>query len=239
MQKIEDGILELPNLPSKIKSYKVLTGGTAKINQDEKLIITLDDKAALPEIYTIIELELEQSAMYIAPIETGFIEKSLVADAIVTASSHAFSNTTAQAVIYHSELEHKTKDYRVLIRCQNRNLPIPERLKDLPEWDFTPRERGFRLRYWRAAEEDLNATIEFDMGKPVTFSQVQIMEKFNRIRAFELQYLEGSEWISFYKGARMNLFSLKHKPVKAQKVRLLVSETEGGAPAIKMFDLYE
>lgn len=238
MQQIEDGILELPALPSKIKNYKVLTGGTATINQDEKLTISLDDKAALPEMYTIIELELEQSAMDIAPIETGFIEKSLVADAIVTASSQAYPNTTPEAVVYHSELEHKTADYRVLIRCQNRNLPIPEELKNLPDWSFTPRERGFRLRYWRAAEEDTNAALEIDMGKPVTFSQVQIMEKFNRIRAFELQYLKGSEWISFYKGGKMNLFSLKHEPINAQKVRLLVTETEDGAPAVKMFDLY-
>ena len=238
IQQIEDGILELPAMPVKIKNHKVLTGGNATIKQGDKLLITLDKKAAQPEMYTIVELELEQSAMDIAPIETGYMEKSLTADAVVTASSQAFPETSPEAVVYHSELEDKTGDYRVLIRCQNRNLPIPEGLENLPEWSFTPRERGFRLRYWRAAEEDTNATLEIDMGKPVTFSQIQIMEKFNRIRAFELQYFSDNRWISFYKGGKMNLFSMKHKPVTAQKVRLLVTETEGGGAAIKMFDLF-
>ena len=115
---------------------------------------------------------------------------------------------------------------------------MPERLQNLPERNFTPRERGFRLRYWRAGDEDKKAILEFDMGKPVTFSQVQIMEKFNRIRAFELQYFEEGEWISFYKGRKMNYFSLKQEQITSRKVRLLVTKSEGGAPAIKMFDLY-
>lgn len=167
------------------------------IEQNERIVISLDSKAAHPEVCAVVE-----------------------------------------AVIYRSDLEDITHDYRVLIRYQNRNLPIPERLQNLPERNFTPRERGFRLRYWRADDEDEKATLEFDMGKLVTFNQVQIMEKFNRIRAFELQYYEGGEWISFYKGSKMNYFSLKHEQIISRKVRLLLTKTEGGSPAIKMFDIY-
>jgi alpha-L-fucosidase len=237
-QQIEDGRLELPDLPSKIIKYKLLTEGKVSIVQEKRIIISLDSEAAFPEVCTVIELELEQSAMDIPPVSTGYGEKSLAADVKVTASSQKFPNTPPEAVIYHSELEDKTKDYRVLIRCQNRNLPIPPELQNLPAWGFTPRERGFRLRYWRAGDEDTRPVLEFDMGRPVIFSQVQIMEKFNRIRAFELQYLMDGKWITFYKGNRLNYFSLKHEPISAQRVRLLITKTEEGAAAIKMFDLY-
>jgi alpha-L-fucosidase len=238
MQKIEGGILELPKLPYKINSYKLLTEGKVSIEQHDNIIISLDSIASHPEVCTVVEVELEHSAMDITPLASDFSEISLSADAIVSASSQKYSNTPPGAVIYHSDLENITKDYRVLIRCRNRNLPIPERLQNLPEWGFTPRERGFRLRYWLADDEDNKATIEFDMGKQVTFNRVQIMEKFNRIRAFELQYFQEGEWISFYKGSKMNYLSLKHEQITSQKVRLLVTKTDGGAPAIKMFDIY-
>jgi alpha-L-fucosidase len=238
MQKINDGKLELPALPAKVNNCRILTKGSVSVRNRDNLVVTLNKEAADPEIYSIVELELDKNAMDIKPIDTDYSGKSFTADARVSASSQAYDKTSPEAVVYHSELEDITSDYRILIRNTNKGLPIPEELKKLRKWNFTPRERGFRLRYWRAAEDDKNPTLEIHLGNPVTFSKTKIMEKFNRIRSFTLQYMENDEWKTYYEGKRMNFFSLKHDPITAQKVRLIVSETEGGGPAIKMFDLY-
>jgi len=65
----EAGALKLPAIPAKIKSARALTGGAVDFKQDEKGIITLDIPAAdRDKIDTLIVIELEGSAMELAPV---------------------------------------------------------------------------------------------------------------------------------------------------------------------------
>lgn len=65
------GVFRLPALPAKIVSAKLLTGGEAKANQtDKELSLTLSPTDP-KEIDVIVKLELDQTAMDIAPIETS------------------------------------------------------------------------------------------------------------------------------------------------------------------------
>jgi hypothetical protein len=77
-----------------------------------------------------------------------------------------------------------------------------------------------------------------DMGKPVTFSKLYLMEKNNRIFEFKVEYLDGADWKELYSGKRLNFFSLKTVPVTTQRVRLRVLKTRGGPAQLHIFDLF-
>jgi len=240
MQHIEDGTLKLPALPLALKGARVLTEGSATVVSDGKtLLVALDETARRPSPVTVIELELDGDVMALALIETTGERETLAVNAVVAASSQRFDNTPPNAPILIPEIEENQGDYRKLWVLKNKGKEIPEELQGLTVYDFIMRARGFRTRYWMAAD-DKQPWLEVDLGEPKTISEVHLLEKFCRIRAFEMQYEKGGKWISFYKGGRMNFFDVKlAEPITAQKVRVVITErTKEGPPGIKIFDLF-
>jgi len=90
-----------------------------------------------------------------------------------------------------------------------------------------------------AAENDPKPWLAFDLGSSKTFKEVHILERGCRVRGFKLQYKEADNWVTFYKGKRMNFFDVNlETPVTAQEVRILFTKTEGGTPGITLVDLF-
>jgi hypothetical protein len=82
--------------------------------------------------------------------------------------------------------------------------------------------------FWEPEEKDLNPWVEIDLGKPQKMAQAIIYERGSAVKAFELQYLQGETWRTFYKG---NTLGAKSEPkfpkFTAQKVRLVLEEFSG------------
>jgi len=247
MQHIEDGILELPTLPLKLKTARVLRGGSVDVvSKSKTLVITMDEVIRRPDPITVIELEFDGNVMALSPVETGGERKPLTADVQARASSQRFNSekekTPAEATLYHTYLEENAQEYGRLERFKNRNkgVEIPDELASLPSYSFAARKRGYRFRYWMAEEKDKQPWLEVDLGEIKTIHEVHLMEKFYRIRGFDLQYEKAGKWITFYTGDRMNFFDVKlAKPITAQKVRVVITDrTKEGPPGLKIFDLF-
>jgi alpha-L-fucosidase len=84
------------------------------------------------------------------------------------------------------------------------------------------------------------AWLELDMGRPVTFKRAWISEAFpNRVRKFELQWLDGTQWKKVLSGTTIGETWSKGFPaVTAQRVRLNVLESSDG-PTIWEFQLFQ
>jgi len=241
-QQLEDGVLELPALPAKVLNYSLLSEGNCEFEQTpNKFIFSFDKIASNPDVVTVVELKLDKSPMDIDPVKTDTFNIPLTADCEVTASSQKFFITPPNTVIYHSKLDPYVGD---IMRQRNEMVEQKERqafmTKKQNEFGITFKlgPRHFKQRYWMAADDDSIPWIEVNMKEPVTFSQAHILEHHNRIKDFELQYFENNAWVSFYRGKQLNYFYYKNKPITAQRVRILVHETTGGPPAVKMFDLF-
>ncbi len=74
----ESGDLVLPAIPVKVKSAKVLTGGTAELKQGDKEISVGVPAGSRDEIDTLVVLELEGSAMEIEPVNSGSLSASVL-----------------------------------------------------------------------------------------------------------------------------------------------------------------
>jgi len=241
-QHLADGKLELPALPVKIKNYKLLTGGECKLEKEgEKFIFTFDEEASYPEVATIVELKMSKNLFDIEPISTEKTPVSLTNDSKVIASSEKFPSSIAKAVVYHSGFDTKLRDIMVqrkkLAGREKRKAFIAAKREELG-YGFEFGNRHFKKRYWMADDDDQQPWIEVDMGKTVTFDRVHIVEHNNRIKQFELQYFKEGQWKTFHTGKLLNYFNLKHSSISTSKVRLLITKTVGGPPAIKMIDLY-
>jgi alpha-L-fucosidase len=94
---------------------------------------------------------------------------------------------------------------------------------------------------WTARPDDDAPWILLDMGRPVTFQQIHLVEQHTRIRRFEIQCCDVDDhWQTVYQGTRMNFTDVRlAAPVTARKVRVNVLETVGGPPQISRFDLIE
>lgn len=80
--------------------------------------------------------------------------------------------------------------------------------------------------------------LEVDLGKPQTFDRLAVSEYDPRVRSFELQTKEGSEWKTFHKGTTMGKnFELRFGAVTAQHVRLNILDASDG-PTIFEFQLF-
>ena len=101
--------------------------------------------------------------------------------------------------------------------------------------------RGHFWRYWMPKEWDEQPWIEVDMGRPETFNQIGITELFGKVRGYELQYFDGTDWTTFFSRDSTidNLIVHLAKPITAQRVRLLITKTNGQFPTIVVFDLFE
>lgn len=222
------GVFTLPPLPMTILSSRVLTEGEVIVTQnDEGVELRLDDLSANPAISALVELTLDGDAMDIDPIEVED-RVSLTRDCDVSASSQVDDGSPPNAVVEHS-------DFLQALKTTNR--PKPEDF-DLP-YTFHWRERGFKWRHWIAADSDELPWIEVDFGRAVSFSEIQLLERHNRVRAFELQAMIDGEWSQLFETQKMNFFSYRFPPVTASKVRLVVLRTQAGAPGLMLFDVFE
>ncbi len=81
--------------------------------------------------------------------------------------------------------------------------------------------------------------LEVDLGEVRQFSSVMIDEAYaGRVKSFELQYKDGSEWKTFYKGEGIGeKFKAEFEPVKARYVRLFVKQASEG-PTINEFQIF-
>jgi|GEM_PF-1641288 len=241
-QHQEEGRLVLPSLPANVISYKLLTDGKCKMEQvSDEYVFILDKIASYPQVATILELKLDKKLMNTPPIQSDNITPSLTNDAKVLASSQKFSKTPGNAVVFHSDLDGVLKEImrerNSLTTAKEKNEFIARKEKQLG-YTFAFADRHYKKRYWMADDSDKKPWIEIDMKKPVMFNQVQIVEHQNRTEEFEIQYFKKDEWITFYKGKKLNYFDLKCNPITTKKVRLLITRFEGGPPAIKIFDLF-
>ncbi len=92
---------------------------------------------------------------------------------------------------------------------------------------------------WATDAGTKQAWLEIDMGKPMTFDRATINEAYGkRVQSFELQYQDGKQWKTAYKGTTIgeNFQTPKFEAVTAQHVRLnILDATEG--PTIAEFQL--
>jgi len=228
MQINDTGRLILPPLTGKILQSTILTEGKVSVTQSEEgITIGLDEIAGNPDISTIVVLKIEGNAMDITPIGVP-LRESLTKDKLIHASSAKDAKFPPEAILAHSDLE---KAFEKGARPSRPQFDLPHK--------FTWRERGFKTRYWSADEMDATPWITVDLGVVKTFSEIRLWEKYNRIRKFAIQYWRNNKWETLYDGEKMNYFSYKFKPVQSQKIRVVFLKTEGGAPGLRLFDIFE
>ena len=91
---------------------------------------------------------------------------------------------------------------------------------------------------WDTDETTKSAWLELDLGKPVTFDRVFIMEEYSEkqgVLKFALESWQDGKWKPFHEGTSIGVkFSTSFPPVTAQRVRLNVIEAIGG-PTITEF----
>jgi len=93
---------------------------------------------------------------------------------------------------------------------------------------------------WATDGGTKQAWLEVDLRQPVTFNSVEIDEAYaGRVRSFELQYRDGEQWKTFYRGTTLGeRFSAQFDPVTGQHVRLSVLDASDG-PTITEFQLFQ
>ena len=105
------------------------------------------------------------------------------------------------------------------------------------------RSRDHIWRFWMAKPSDAEPWLMFDMGKPITFSRINLHEKFNRIDAYRVETWQEGQWMELFRGETLGMLSYRlPNPVTAQKVRLMIeqwtSDVSHEGPGIRQFDLY-
>jgi len=90
---------------------------------------------------------------------------------------------------------------------------------------------------WATDTGTKQAWLEVDLGKATTFNQVKIAEAYDRVRQFELQYKNRTQWKTFARGTKIGAdYSKTFEPVTARQVRLnILNSTDG--PTIWEFQL--
>lgn len=90
---------------------------------------------------------------------------------------------------------------------------------------------------WATDTGTKQAWLEVDLGKAATFNQVKIAEAYDRVREFELQYKNSTQWKTFGRGTKIGAdYSKTFEPVTARQVRLnILNSTDG--PTIWEFQL--
>ena len=246
-----NGELKLPALPAKIKKISALTGGTPKIQKGKKggWIIKLDPKNhAHPD--TIIKLELDQNAFDLTPVNsehTLFV--SLNATATASSEKHSWKGLAGSVTLQDFEVNMPETQYfgeeampTTKPEKSHKFKPTQEQKKQSP-WLCLGRDHIWR--FWMAEGTDQTPWLEIDFGKSKEFNRVTILEKFNRIKAYSLQYLDEKtkKWKSFYNAGELGSISLAlPSSIQARKVRLVIekweSDEKADGPGIREFDFW-
>lgn len=92
---------------------------------------------------------------------------------------------------------------------------------------------------WATDSGTSQAWLSVNLGESKTFDQIHIYEEYDRIKAFELQYKEQNEWITFHKGITIgDHFKLKVDPITARQIRLKINDATEG-PTIWEFHVFK
>jgi alpha-L-fucosidase len=91
---------------------------------------------------------------------------------------------------------------------------------------------------WATDSGTRQAWLEIDLGKPTKFNRAVIIEEFDRVKQFELQYKEDKQWQTITDGTKIGRkLQLMFSPVTARHVRLnILNATDG--PTICEFQLF-
>jgi alpha-L-fucosidase len=79
--------------------------------------------------------------------------------------------------------------------------------------------------FWEPEAKDTQPWVEIDLGKPEKISKAIIYESSNAVKSFEIQYQQGDNWKTAYKGKTIGAKAEISLPkISAQKVRLVLKE---------------
>lgn len=92
---------------------------------------------------------------------------------------------------------------------------------------------------WATDAGTHSAWLEVDVGRPVTVGRAVVLEAYApRVEAFELQYHDGKEWVTFHQGQRLGERAvIEFAPVSAQRFRLNILKASEG-PTLWEFQLF-
>jgi alpha-L-fucosidase len=91
---------------------------------------------------------------------------------------------------------------------------------------------------WATDAGTHQAWLEMDLGKQVTIGRCYVSEEYDRVQAFELQYRDGEEWQTCFRGERLGSgIMLRFEPVTARYVRLNILQASEG-PTIWELQLF-
>ncbi len=209
LQELLDGKLALPPLPVRVKSAEMLTGGQVELQQTEDGLHLTLNRQAREAPYDRVVKLTLEEDAWKLKPIPTQRSKSLTKDAKVQASS---------------EWSYKRPSGKRVVEAARSVLP------------------GADVRSgWSADPSDKHPWLSVDLGRARTFRQLFLVEKHTRIRRFEVQSsLDGQHWDTVYQGARMNYCSVRlPKPVTARFVRVVFTQTTGGPPQMRRFELYK
>ena len=91
---------------------------------------------------------------------------------------------------------------------------------------------------WATDGSVSQAALEVDLGGPQRIGRAYLAEAYDRVRQFELQYLDGDQWVTFARGGKIGTgLTMEFAPVTVRRVRLNVTDGPGG-PTIWEFLLF-
>ncbi len=240
------GILKLPPLPIKILSCSTFTGAKPEFVQTSDGVEIKLDSQYHKQPDTVIILEIEGDAMDIKPIASQ-IEQPVNISPVATASSaigkSSRENPNSPFLSVYETGKVQTHFGEEAVKNNKKHKVSKENLVKNP---WLKKHRGHVWRYWMAKskKQDTQPWLEFNTNKPITLSRVSLIEKYSRIKSFELQYYTDNKWKTFYSGKELGNFSLLlEEPITAQRVRILITDYESDiakeGPGIHSFDIFE
>ncbi len=201
MGQLENNKLTLPELPSKVKNFKALTGGTVKVsNTKNGLVIELNDKS-YNKVNTIIELDIDKDANDIKLIETT--GESLFYNANVKASSEKSKKNTAANLLPGGK-----GSFSEGITIKNSWIPAK---KDTQPWLEFSWEAPMKIRQ-----------IAIQEGKRLGTNHA--------VKDFEILVFNNGKWEAVYEGSEMGAFFTYtfNTPIVAEKLKIQVHKLKGG-----------
>ena len=90
---------------------------------------------------------------------------------------------------------------------------------------------------WLAQSSDTMPVLTVDLGSIKRFNTINIMEPYNsHIQAFEVQYLDGEEWKTLFKGTTIDSkFTKQFAAVESRKVRMVITKFKTGENPLMCF----
>ena len=94
--------------------------------------------------------------------------------------------------------------------------------------------------HWAPSEEEAKEwwlAVDFDTAR--TFDSIRIREESNRVTAYEIEYWNGSDWITCASGSTLGADKVdKFEQVTASRIRLAIKGVSSGHPAIREFEVH-